>query len=303
MRPRRAAASAALALAAALAATPARAGVLRACDRGLQPSAVQQDRLLRFAALLRATLEAADTPVALVARSGTDLRRIGQRYSHAGLSLRDSPNTPWSVRQLYFACEEQRPRLFDQGLAGFVLGADDLDQGHVSLVLLPPEAAEPLARSALDTPQALALLHPRYSANAHAWSLRYQNCNQWVAELMARAWGDDSARSDSAPRAAAQHWLAAQGYQPSTVQVGALFGLSLFMPWVHNDDHPEADLARTQYRVSLPESLEAFARARWPAAQRVELCRTPTHMVLHRGWTPLAEGCEAGPGDQRIPLD
>ena len=71
------------------------------------------------------TLEASGQAVALVARSGLDLDRFAVRYSHAGVSLRDSPNTPWSVRQLYFACEERAPRLYDQGLAGFVQGTRD----------------------------------------------------------------------------------------------------------------------------------------------------------------------------------
>ena len=35
---------------------------------------------------------------------------------------------------------------------------------------------------------ALALLGREYSANAYPFSPRYQNCNQWVAELLATAW-------------------------------------------------------------------------------------------------------------------
>ena len=121
------------------------------------------------------------------------------------MSLRASSNTPWSVRQLYFACDERRPRLFDQGLAGFVFGTDDPSVGYVSIVWLPRERAAALERAALDNARALRLLAADYSANAYPFSLRYQNCNQWVVELLAPAWGclDDG----EALRTRAQGWL------------------------------------------------------------------------------------------------
>jgi len=133
--------------------------------------------------------------VALIARSGLDLSRFGVRYSHAGFSLRASENTPWSVRQLYYACDEQKPRIFDQGMSGFLLGTDNPAVGYVSIVFLPTDEAAELEHAALDNRQALRLLSPTYSANAYPFSVRYQNCNQWVMELIASAWGQlDPAR-------------------------------------------------------------------------------------------------------------
>ncbi|HMZ02810.1 MAG TPA: DUF2145 domain-containing protein, partial [Burkholderiaceae bacterium] len=112
----------------------------------------------RFTALLKATLERSGRRVALIARSGTDLRLFDLTYSHAGVALQASANGPWSVRQLYFACEERRPRLFDQGLAGFVFGTDNPRSGFVSILLLPEAAGAALERAALDSRRALALL-------------------------------------------------------------------------------------------------------------------------------------------------
>jgi hypothetical protein len=106
----------------ALALPAAQAGSPRLCERGVELSATQKDHRLRLVAQTRQLLQQAGTGVALIARSGVDLARFAQRYSHAGISLRDSPNTPWSVRQLYYACDEGRPRLYDQGLAGFPAG-------------------------------------------------------------------------------------------------------------------------------------------------------------------------------------
>ena len=163
---------------------------LRFCDGASALTAQQQDRKLQFAAVVKSELDASGQALALVARSGLDLSRFGVRYSHAGLSLKASENSPWSVRQLYYACDEGRPRLYDQGLAGFLFGTDDPARGRVSIVLLPRGEAAALERTTQDKARALRLLAASYSANAYPFSLRYQNCNQWVMELLATAWGD-----------------------------------------------------------------------------------------------------------------
>ena len=279
------------------------AGVLRYCDHSTELTAEQKDRLLRFGAVIKTELDRADVPMALVARSGLDLGRFGLRYSHAGFSLKASPNTPWSVRQLYYACDEGRPRVFDQGLSGFLFGTDNPAVGYVSAVLLPAADARELERVALDSARALRLLNTTYSANAYAWGLRYQNCNQWVVELLASAWGhldDDSAN----PRAQAQRWLAEQGYVPTRIDVGnrAWMWAGAFVPWLHSDDHPADDIAQMVYRVSMPASIEDFVRTQVPGATRIEFCHTDTQIVVHRGWEPIAEGCTPGAQDTVVSL-
>jgi len=287
----------------ALLATAAQAESLRFCDRPAKLSAQQLDRLLRVAALVRQQMETSGTGAALVSRSGQDLARFGLRYSHAGISLAGSANAPWSVRQLYFACDEGMPRIFDQGVAGFMLGTDNPSLGYVSIVLLPADMAETLARHALDNALALQLLASNYSANAFPFDLRYQNCNQWVAELLAAAWGALPQGSDL--RARAQQWLHAAGFAPTVFDVGSrwLMLAGLFVPWVHNDDHPIEDRTALRYRVSMPESIEAFVRARVPGARRIEICHDADRVVVHAGWEPVAEGCRAGEGDREIALD
>lgn len=265
-------------------------------------SPAQQDRLLRFADFIRATLQAEGAALAVVARAGVDLSRFGLRYSHGGISLRDSPNTPWSVRQLYYDCALGRSQLFDQGLAGFVLGAERPDAAWFSAVLLPLPAAQALQAWVLDAPRAAQALHPAYSANAHAWSTRYQNCNQWLAETLALAWGADPAGAD--PRQAAQAWLRSAGYQPQRLQVGnrPLMWAASALPWLHEDDHPAEDLAATVYELSLPQAIETFLHQREPAAQRLEFCHDEHKIVLRRGWQPLGAQCSAGPGDTVLPF-
>src|SRR5690349_15036438 len=84
------------------------ASALQYCDHQATLSAVQKDTLFRFGAIIKTELENSGARLALVARSGLDLSRFRMRYSHAGFSLKASPNTPWSVRQLYYACDEGR---------------------------------------------------------------------------------------------------------------------------------------------------------------------------------------------------
>lgn len=295
-------------LALLLAAGGAQAGSIGAasgahfCDRDDRLSAGQQDRLLRFAAVVRTELARGDaTGVALISRSGLDLSRFAIRYSHAAIALR-SPAGAWSARQLYFACDERRPRLFDQGIAGFALGTDDPALGYIAIVRLPEADADALSAQARDRGRALHLLAGQYSANAYPWSVRYQNCNQWVIEMMASAWG---ALPDGAGlRTRAQDWLRGAGYAPEPVAVTALALLaSAFVPLVHLDDHPLAERAAHRLQVSLPSTIEAFIHQRAPAAERVEICHNDQEIVVHRGWTPVADGCVAGAGDTVLAID
>jgi hypothetical protein len=281
---------------------PCEAGVFRYCDPPSELDATQQDTILRFGAVIKSTLERSGGSLALVARSGLDLSRFQMRYSHAGISLRANPNGPWSVRQLYYDCDERRPRIFDQGIAGFVVGAGDPSIGYFSVVLLPGAETE-VERIVQDNRQVLRLLGGTYSANAYPFALRYQNCNQWVAELMAAAWGGLQGPENLRERA--QAWLGRAAYRPSpmTVRPRALVFAAPFVPWVQVDDHPEEARRAAVFEVSMPAALEEFVRARDPAVTRVELCHVGRRIVLRRGWAPLPEGCVPEDGDEVVELD
>lgn len=290
----------------ALVAAAGHAGTPRYCDAATSLSAVQQDRLLRVAGLVKAELERSGSRAALVARSGLNLRLFDMRYSHAGISLQASAESRWAVRQLYFSCDDQQPRLFDQGLSAFLLGTEDPSLGYVSVVTLPAAAAASLEPVALDNRQALSLLSPHYSANAYIYSLRLQNCNQWLAELLGLAWGSDGAQLPAASaRAEAQAWLKAQGYEGANFSVGwrPLLWLSAISPWLHHDDHPEQELAQARFVVSMPESIERFVRQQVPGAERIEFCHTDRHVVMRRGWEPIADGCVPAASDTVVALD
>ncbi|MET0265367.1 MAG: DUF2145 domain-containing protein [Duganella sp.] len=308
---------AALALTGSLAAGAAHAGNIansstgstsaRFCDRSQELTAAEQDRLLRFAAVLRQELSnsvaSSGESVALVSRSGLDLSRFGIRYSHAALAWRSDAGI-WAARQLYYACDERRPRIFDQGLAGFAMGTDDPKLGYLSIVRMPPEAVLALRPALLDRPRVQHLLAAQYSANAYAFSTRYQNCNQWVIEMLAAGWGDLPDGEDL--RSQAQDWLRAARYTPAPVPVDSwwLMQAAHFVPLLQLDDHPAHDRAARELVISLPASVEQFVRVRFPASERVELCHDGERIVIRHGWTPIADGCvpDAGQGDRVVSL-
>lgn len=265
------------------------------CDTGQPPDPRQQDQRLQLVAHIRTLLAESGSPVALVSRSGTDLSRFGQWYSHAGLALRDNPQGRFAVRQLYYACDESRPRLFDQGLAGFVLAADAAPVLHVSLLLPPPEAAATLARAALDTPLALGLLSVNYSANAYAYGTRYQNCNQWLAEVLAAAWGGADAGHS---RTGAQAWLLQQGYQPQRFAVSPLIALlARAVPLLNQDDHPPAARRAGRFDVSMPPAVEAFVQRLHPGSRRIELCHDGQRLHQRVDGPPFDARCTPAGSD------
>lgn len=297
---------AALAWFALSASSGASAGIPAFCAKPVEMSAADQDRVLRFADAVKKELERAGSTAALISRAGLDLSRFGLMYSHTGIALKDNPAGPWAVRQLYYACDESRPRLFDQGAAGFALGSETPARGHMSLVFLPEQDSALLARTALDKPLALALLAGKYSVNAYAFDTRYQNCNQWVAELLASAWGrfDSQAHAQGHARHHAQAWLRAQGYQAGPLRIPShwMMFAGQFVPLVHVDDHPLDDIHALALQVSTPAAIEAFVRRRAPAAQRVQLCHDTERIVVRRGWEPLGRDCAPMPGDEVIAL-
>jgi hypothetical protein len=284
------------------AASAAWAGLPTFCERPREITAGEQDRVLRFAGAVKDELERSGQRVALVARAGVDLSRFGLLYSHAGVALMDNPGSRWGVRQLYYACEEARPRLFDQGMSGFALGADAPSHGHVSLLFLPDAQSAQLEKAALDKPLALSLLAGRYSANAYAFGTRYQNCNQWVAELLASAWGGIA--SGEHAREAAQDWLRAQGYVAGPVRIPShlLMFAGQFVPLVHVDDHPVEDIHALALQVSVPDAIEGFVRRTVPGTRHVELCHDTRQIVVRRDGPPLGEACRAMAGDEVISL-
>lgn len=281
----------------------AQASSLNLCAAPRQHDARQENQLLLFSHAIREILDASGHRAAIISRAGTSLDWLSIRYTHAGVGLRDAPDVPWSVRQLYYACAEEKPHIYDQGLAGFIQDNDGRDTTYVSIVLLPPGAEEALIDRATSNSVALTLLGADYSANAYAFSTRFQNCDQWLVELLASAWGNLS--DTLPPREAAQQWLREQHYAPQEIDIPfwVPMWVANLVPLLHNSDHPATDLSADRYTVSLPESIEAFIHGLWPQARRIEMCLADGRIVTHEGWDHLGKECAPLEGDTLTPLD
>ena len=272
------------------------------CANDKPQSVEARDRVLQFAAVVREALQASGEEVALISRSGLNLSRFGVRYSHSGVLLASEGDVPWSVRQLYYDCEQGKPRLFDQGLAGFLVSAEAPDLAFVSIVFLPRAQADDLRRAATDRDRFAPLLAAHYSANAYPFSVRYQNCNQWVAELLATAWAPSQDRpSPAALREGAQRWLRQTGYAPEPITIDSHLTklVAGFMPLIHLDDHPPADRLGMRLQTSLPTDIERWVRTQAPGARRLALCHDAQQIVVREGWQAMGDACVAQ-GDDRV---
>ena len=74
-----------------------------------------------------------------------------------------------------------------------------------------------------------------------------------------------------------------------------------FVPLIHTSDHPPENVDKNIFEVSMPASIEQFVQQRIATTERVEMCLKDNRIVIHRGWTPIADGCVAGPDDEVLP--
>ncbi|ROH76585.1 DUF2145 domain-containing protein [Lonsdalea populi] len=142
-----------------------------------------------------------DLPLAVFDKQGLEAgdamlaqqRVYGLEFAHGDtrkafyLVLADHWHDDLAARQLYYTRDEGCSRIYDQGLAGDVMGTENGSLGYIQGVRFPAGAAQKLSSAALDSRLALRLLATDYSANACAFGLDNQNCNQWVMELLAVA--------------------------------------------------------------------------------------------------------------------
>lgn len=222
----------AVALAAALAATPAQAG--QTCEEG-KLTARELAAGMELAARTAARLDASGAQVVLLARAGQDLSKYGLRWSHLGLAYKQGDGA-WRVVHKLNACGTDRAGVFRQGLGQFF---NDRPFRYEAAFVVPDAALQDRLLPLLSDNAAVARLHtPRYSMVAYAGGTRYQQSNQWALETLAMA-----AEPANTSRARAQAWLHAQGYRPSVLHIDTFtrLGARLTRANVEFDDHPPGD--------------------------------------------------------------
>ncbi len=210
------------------------------------------------ASALSAALDQARPEVALVARVGQDLSKYGLRYSHIAFVLKDPASGQWRTMHLLNACGTADSAIWREGLANFFL--DDLFSYESLLIVPSPEAQHKILARLSDRSQYLALFTPHYNMLAYPFSTRYENSNQWVLELLAKAYADNNIQIDS--RDKSQQWLKLMGYEPTTLNLGPVtrLGGRMFRANIAFDDHPNerrfADKIDTVTVVSMTQFLK-----------------------------------------------
>lgn len=226
MRPRlrSIAAAATLALAAGL----AHAG--RSCE-AKPPEAANVQRAMTLAMHTAQTLDTSGAQVVVLARVGQDLSKYGVTWSHLGLAYKDGAR--WRVAHKLNQCGTASAAVYRQGLGEFFL--DDLHDYRAGIAVLTPELQARLLPLLRDNTQLAALNTPAYNMVAYPWSRKYQQSNQWALETLALAQSPGAANRD-----AAQAWLQAQGYVPTTLHLNAFtrLGARVTAANVAFDDHP-----------------------------------------------------------------
>lgn len=215
-------------LALALTAGAAQAG--RSCETRA-PDAVNVQRAMTLAEHTARALDASGAQVVVLARSGQDLTRYGLAWSHLGLAYRDAGR--WRVVHKLNQCGSAQAAVYRQGLGEFFL--DDLHEYKAGIVVPTPAVQARLLDTLGDNGRVTRLNTPAYNMLAYPWSQRYQQSNQWALETLAMT-QEPAATS----RERAQAWLKLQGYEPTTLRLGALtrLGARATAANIAFDDHP-----------------------------------------------------------------
>jgi len=212
-------------------------------------------------------LDAADAPVAMVSRVGTDLSKQGLFYSHSGFVVRDHTDGRWSVVHLLNECNSEQSSLYVQGLVDFF--TDDLVNQDARIDWFEPELAERLAAH-LNALPANSLHHPRYNLISRPGSRSYQNSTAWVVETLGAVLPANAVLRD---RERAYASARASGFVPDTIKIGyhrrvlgGLFGganLSF-------TDHPVGTRVSGQYPVVTVRSILRWLDGSGLTVERLE---------------------------------
>ncbi len=101
---------------------------------------------------------------------------------------------------------------------------------------------------------------------AFPWAVKYQNSNQWLAEVLAAAWAPPGTVFS---RAQAQAWLKHSGYQPTLLRLGPMerLGGRMFRANIAFDDHPNELRFSDQIYTVTVESIVDLVRRLDPATR------------------------------------
>ena len=222
------------------------------------PTADTIQKAFQLAIKTREALDASGAQVALVGRAGQDLSKYNLRFSHMAFVWRDHPQGRWLAIHELNQCGTAESALYNEGLANFFF--DDMFAWD-ALIVTPSAELQSKIIERLSNPKQLETMHqPRYSMVAYPFSIKYQNSNQWVLEVLA----DAMRNAKQADRAASQAWLKQNGFEPSVLLIPTMQRLAgrMFKANVAFDDHPNKDRYAGKIEVVSVDSVSHFIRQR-----------------------------------------
>lgn len=239
------------------------------CDDPKPPSVDSIRQAMDMAHKTLNALDQSGAQVVVLARAGQDLTRYGLTYSHLGFAYRanSAEGVPvWRVLHKLNDCGTAVSGVYLQGLGDFFLG--NLWSYEAAFVVPTPEVQERLQSVFADRSRVLSMHHEPYSMVSYAWSVKYQQSNQWAIETLAAAM-----EPGVTSRERAQAWLRFKGYEPSTLQIGALtrLGGRITRANIAFDDHPNEKRFSNRVDTVTVDSVFAWMPRAGLSAQPVEL--------------------------------
>jgi hypothetical protein len=205
------------------------------------------------ASQIQAYLNETDPTVVLLARVGSDVSKYNMHYTHLAFALRHPSNGEWGVIQLLNTCSTSTSRIYEQGLANFLL--DNLFSLDVKMIVPTPDVQNKLA-AVLASSKVTSFHNKNYSMIAYPFSTQYQQSNQWVLELLV------SALFGANDREAAQEYLKATAFTPTLIPINSFskFGANIFRKNVSFDDHPDREATEGKYSVVTVDSIVDYLK-------------------------------------------
>lgn len=173
--------------------------------------------------------------VVLIARVGQDLSNYNLKYSHVAFALKRSENKSWELFHKLNSCGTANSNLYKEGLANFFL--DGMFKYDAKIFVPSNQLQDKLYDLLVSHPDSITTLHEsKYNMLAWPFSIKYQNSNQWILEVLAKSLTDNNIDN----RQEAQQWLKNNHYIPTTLKIGTMkrLGARIFKANIAFDDQP-----------------------------------------------------------------
>lgn len=172
--------------------------------------------------------------VVLIARIGQDLSKYHLKYSHVAFAYKNPDDQTWQVYHELNSCGSDQSNLYVEGLANFFL--DDMVSYDSKIFIPSIHLQNKLYTLLTSRKNELKVLHEsHYNMLAYPFSTKYQNSNQWVLEIIAKALNDSIT-----DRNEAQLWLKSMHYVPTTLEIDTMtrLGARMFKANIAFDGQP-----------------------------------------------------------------